>query len=62
VNLERYNVKSSPLKERSVPVVVPHVLELIMGSRTKRVQVLQRIENIRLINEHMPKIGSIHWF
>ena len=52
VNLEQYNIKSSPLKERSVPVVVPHVLELIVGTRTKRVQFLQRLEIIILIREH----------
>ena len=52
VNLERYNIKASPLKERSVPIIVPHVLELIVGTRTKRVQFLQRIQIIILIREH----------
>jgi hypothetical protein len=41
VNLVRYDVKASPLQERGVPIIVPHVVELVMGSRTKKGQFLQ---------------------
>ena len=41
-NLVRYNVQASPLQQRGVPVVVPHLQEPIMGSRTKEGQYLHK--------------------
>jgi hypothetical protein len=34
-NLERYDVQASPLKEKSVHVVVSHLLEVVMGPKTQ---------------------------
>jgi hypothetical protein len=36
VNLVRYDIEARPLQERGVPVVVPHVVKLVMGSRMKK--------------------------
>ena len=34
-NLIRYDVKACPPQQRSVPLVVPHLLQPVMGSNTK---------------------------
>ena len=41
-NLVRYNVQASPLQQRGVPVVVPHLQEPVTGSRTKEGQYLHK--------------------
>jgi hypothetical protein len=35
-NLVRYHVKASPLQKRGVLVVILHLVEPVMGSRTKK--------------------------
>jgi hypothetical protein len=42
-NLVRYDIEASPLQERGVHVVVPHVLKLVMGSKMKKGQFLQTL-------------------
>ena len=53
-NLKRDDIQASSLQERSVPVVVPHVQEPIVGSRTKERKVLHGIiHSLPLLHEHM---------
>jgi hypothetical protein len=42
-NLVRYDVEPSPLQERGIPIIIPHVVELVMGSRMKKGQFLQTL-------------------
>jgi hypothetical protein len=42
-NLVRYDIEASPLQKRGVPVIVPHVVELVMDSRMKKGQFLKTL-------------------
>ena len=54
MNLKRYDIYASSLEERSVPVVVLHVQEPIVGSRMKERKVLHGIKHsLPLLHEHM---------
>ena len=54
MNLKRDDIHASSLQERSVPVVVLHVQEPIVGSRTKEWKVLYGIKHsLPLLHEHM---------
>ena len=54
MNLKRDDIQASSLQKKSVPVVVPHVQEPTVGSRTKERKVLHRIKHsLLLLHEHM---------
>ena len=54
-NLVRYNVQASPLQQRGVPVIVPHLQEPSMGSRTKEGQYLHKYKLPVSIVQHSAK-------
>ena len=54
MNLKRDDIQASSLQERSVPIVVLHVQEPIVGSRMKERKVLHGIKHsLLLLHEHM---------
>ena len=54
MNLRRDDIQASSLQKRSVPIVVLHVQEPIVGSRTKERKVLHGIKHsLMLLHEHM---------
>ena len=51
---KRDDIQASSLQERSVPIIVPHVQEPTVGSRTKERKVLHGIKHsLLLLHEHM---------
>ena len=60
MNLKRDDIQASSLQEKSVPVVVLHVQEPIVGSRTKERKVLHGIKHsLLLLHEHMYALTKI---
>ena len=54
MNLKRDDIQASSLQERSVSVVILHVQEPIVGSRTKERKVLYGIKHsLPLLHEHI---------
>jgi hypothetical protein len=58
VNLVRYDVEASPLQKRGVPVVVPHLMEPIMGSRTKKGHFMETLNYFVSMSTSILKSGA----
>jgi hypothetical protein len=57
-NLVRYNIKASPLQKRGVPIIVPHLVEPVMGSRTKKGQFLETLNYVVTTSTLILKSGT----
>jgi len=55
-NLIRYDVKACPPQQRSVPLVVPHLLQPVIGSNTKGAAPAQSDNTLK---KHKYKIKGI---